>query len=910
MSAMAQAQKAKAQAGEDPAPHAPLGYVFTDIDASTEKWERTPEAMSRAFARHGAIIDAAMAAHGGRIHDRAGDGVFALFAGADPLAAALQLQLELQRQDWSEVGGLKVRVGIHCDPRARSLEPDRAVANRAARIGASGWGGQIVVSAAAIGVYALPPGCELADLGVHRLKGIDEPMRLFGLIHPELEHREFPPLRTLRATAEALPVQGEPIFGRDEELARLKALLSGETPLVTLVGAGGAGKTRLALEVAAAMSADMLVAFVDLEHVGEAEAFLAAACAALHLPRAAGRSPEELLLSYLREKEALLVLDNADALTGADAVLERLWRSCRGVRLMATRREPFASRGETVVRLGGLEPPRDQKALRTAPAALLFAQRARRFDPGFELQAGDFKAFCAICEAVGANPLALNLVSQWTRFLTLEEIAGKLGEGIGFLDGLASAGTGSLAGVFEGSWDLLGQEGRKALARLAVFEGGFDAGAAKAVADVDIPMLDQLERKCLLERRGRTRLLMHPLIHAFARVKLAEQGAHEQMAHRHGRYVLELAAHAFAEARGAGQSRVLIGFEEEWANLRAAWRHLAGANEQALLRAAIEPVFYGCMLRCRFSEGAALFSTPTADEGLGAYFSALFANCLVQLARYDDAAAAARTALDQAGADAWVIAHAHQALGNLAHVEANKPEAQAHYERALALRRELGDDMGGFYSALSMAWLYQQQGDLEAAKSWVEQSRELCLLMDNPAGLQMVHVCAGDIAASEGRSADAAAAYEATLRLEDRAPHPQVRAVALTKLAALKAEQGELDKALGQFEAAVEIAAVLGDRRQRINTLVGMAACLRRAGRTQSARRELHAALIDAREIAAPAQIARVLLELAETEAEAGEAERARWIGRLADLAGAADAAAEMGLLQLINAYESARPRR
>ena len=240
------------------------GYLFTDIEDSTERWEQAPQRMRLAVERQNAIIDGLVARHGGFIHDRAGDGVFAIFASGNPLECALQIQLAMQREDWSTVGGLALRLGVHVGKVADGATVDQASVNRAARIMGSGWGGQIVVSGDAVAAYTAPTDATFVDLGVCQFKGIDEPLRLSGLIHPLLEKKEFPPLRSHYVQGLNIPKPAAPLFGRARETGEILDQLS-SSRLLTIVGPGGNGKTRLAIELATECSRGRSVVFVSLD---------------------------------------------------------------------------------------------------------------------------------------------------------------------------------------------------------------------------------------------------------------------------------------------------------------------------------------------------------------------------------------------------------------------------------------------------------------------------------------------------------------------------------------------------------------------------------------------------------------------------------------------------------------------
>lgn len=861
----------------------PVGYLFTDIDASTAKWERAPIAMRGALARHNALIDASIAQHGGRVHDRAGDGVFAIFEAGDPLACAVEIQLGLQAIDWQDVGGLSVRIGVHCDFAASVGAVDQVIANRAARVMSAGWGGQIVITSAAMAAYGAPEHCECVDLGVHRLKAIDEPLRLFSLAHKNFAVREFPPLRSLSAPYQRAPLQSEPIFGREKEVLAALKLLSHRGALLTLTGPGGAGKTRLALEIAACLPNELPVCFVDLEEEDSVAAMLSAMAAALRLPLVASTTAEEQLIAYLHERPLVLFLDNADRVD-AQAFLERAAREGRQLRILVTRREAIQSRGETVMRLEGLAAPASAAELQTSPAAVLFAQAARRYEPAFAISAADFAAFVEVCERVGGSPLALHLIAQWTKFLSLLEISEKLRSGLGFLDQLTSdrAGVRSLAGVFETSWALLSERHRDALARLSVFRGGFDLEGAQNVADIDAPMLDALDLKSLVERRGGGRFALHPLLHEHAFQKLEARGEDvlEQTRKRHADHVLAVANACYLTARGPQPLAGLKRFHDEAANLRVAWAYLTERGEADRLRQAAEGIFYVFVFRSAFRACAALFSGPFETEGLRDYFDSLRANCLMHQGEYQSAETIAREILARGAGDWAARAHAHQALGNIAHARGAAAIARAHYEQSLALRRDGDDAMGSYYAAMSLAWLCVNVRDPAAAQVWVKEAQTFCERMDHALGMQGIHACIGDIALLEGRLDVAELSYRESLRLEEQTPHGLSRASTLIKCAAVSADQGRIELAIAQFDEASALASTFGSKRIRLNALLGKARTLRLAGELAGARRLIGEALADGRALGARTQIAEALLQLALIEDKAGDRERAVFIAR------------------------------
>jgi len=327
-------------------PQGTVTFLFTDLEGSTRRWEAHPEQMKDALARHDAIVRGAVEAHGGVVFSTMGDGMAAVFASArEAVRAVLAAQQGLGAADWGEVTGpLAARMGLLTDEGVLGGEHYlNQPLNRCARLMAAGHGGQALVSGATELLVRddLPGGCALVDLGEHRLRDLARPVRVFQLAGPGLQ-AEFSPLRTLEAFAGNLPVQLSSFVGRTDELAGLAAAVQGSA-LVTVTGPGGVGKTRLAVQAAA----DLLPSFGDgawlceLAAAGDAKALAQAVAAALRVQPRAGLSVAGSVVEFLRTRSALLlVLDNCEHLAAAAAELAAdILRGCRGVRILATRRQ-------------------------------------------------------------------------------------------------------------------------------------------------------------------------------------------------------------------------------------------------------------------------------------------------------------------------------------------------------------------------------------------------------------------------------------------------------------------------------------------------------------------------------------------------------------------------------------------
>lgn len=779
-----------------------IGYLFTDIDNSVSKWERTPIGMRHALTRHDELIDQIVTQHGGLIQDRAGDGVFAIFDGGNPIACAIEIQRAFANESWSDVGGLSVRIGVHASPALADGGIDRVAINRAARFAATAWGGQIVVSAFAAAVYATPECASLADLGNIHLRGIDQPQRVFCVSAGDGD--EFPPLRNVLRQTPRVPSQISPIFGRDQEVADLRGMLK-SARLITILGAGGLGKTRLALEVAGAISAEREAHIVTLSRAGhDSDALLSAIIETMRLPRRPARSDLDTLRDYFAERDVLLVLDNADAVHDERDALMALLNAAPALSVLVTRREPFGWVGETVYVLKGLS-VECESGFASSGAAMLFAQAARAVKPDFAWRDEEAAAFRSINAAVGGAPLGLYLTAQWIGVLPIADIAARLSKSLELLSAATGADKNGLREAFEVSWRLLDPSLQSALARIAAFPGSFDETAVGAVAGVEIAALRTLERKSLVERRALGRFALHPLVQELATEKLAaEPELLERTRAAHSDYYLRRARDDFQSALGPDQPRVTERLRADHLNIVAAWAYAAEDEHTRLTIADAECAFYLYTFAGMFSEAHAVFQTTPKNERLRLAFAALRANCLVHLSRLEEGGRLAAQILSESGLDAGTRGHAQQALGNCAHTFGRYAEAERHYLMAATLRAD--DPLGRFYCRMSMAYAALHQDDFRETHVLIKECETLCEAAHFMGGLQHIRLCAGELAAREGRFDDALTWYGSAMALEALIDNNQMRALTHMFLGDLYVKLGQIDHAQVRLASAFEIA--------------------------------------------------------------------------------------------------------
>ncbi len=472
-----------------------LTFLFTDIEGSTAMLQHLGGSYAGVLADHHRIIRSGLAAHGGREVDTQGDAFFAVFpAPSACAAAAMQMQRALGAHPWPAGHPVRVRMGIHSGEAAQTAAGLVGIeVHRAARIAAVAHGGQIVVSAAAAALLrdSMPAGASLRDLGLHRLKDLGRPEQIFQLDAEGLP-TAFPPLASLDnpKLRNNLPAQVSSFIGRDAELAEVRRLLAASR-LVTLTGSGGAGKTRLGLQAAAALldgSGDG-VWFVDLAPLHDPGLVAATVASVLGIRADPDRPLTSTLTEAVGQRRLLVLLDNCEHVVDACAKLaDALLRHCPNLVLLATSREPLGIDGERVHRVPSMATPAEGDsvdAIRSAEAVRLFADRAGQHGVRLTWDRPAAEVAGRICRRLDGIPLAIELGAARLRVMSAAELDARLDQRFAILTGGSRAALPrqqTLLAMVDWSWELLTPAERHVLARLSVFAGGFDLAAAEAVA--------------------------------------------------------------------------------------------------------------------------------------------------------------------------------------------------------------------------------------------------------------------------------------------------------------------------------------------------------------------------------------------------------------------------------------------
>jgi predicted ATPase/DNA-binding CsgD family transcriptional regulator len=629
-----------------------------------------------------------------------------------------------------------------------------------------------------------------------------------------------------------LPASLTPLIGRADEQRQVLDLLRGPTyRLVSLVGPGGIGKTRLALECAWALAHEgarrfadgvYLVALADIPASELLSDLLATAIAeALGLSFSGSDTPAAQLRHYLRGRSMLLLLDNFEHFTAAAPFLAGLLQDAPRLSLMVTTREALRMRGEWCMTLTGLRfPDRQPLAERSGAGAAeqlaagqlagyaaleLFTQTARMYDASFALTPENAPAAIQICQTVDGLPLAIELATSWLRTLSCAEVAAELARGLDILSSSAgdlSPRQRSLRALFSSSWDLLGPAEQLALGRLAIFRGAFTREAAAAVTEISLPVLAALVDKSLVRRRAGpgdqpSHYELLELVRQYAAEQLQQAGETGLMAERHAAYYAgRLAAHT-PTLRGADQQAALAAIAEEIGQIRAAWQWACQAASQALIARAADGLFHFYDMHSLFSEGAAAFEAACAALAAGPTDLATRRTWAHALAR-----------------QGWFVFH----LGH-------QREAQALLEQAITAQRELGARADLIFSLNYQGAVCSYLGEYAATEALCREALALAQELDDRYGQAIASNVLGQAAYDQGQYTVAQSWSQQSLAIEQQLGNRWSMTYSFTNLGKVAFITGAYAEARWCFEESMQFRQALGDTR-------GVAVCLNRLGET------------------------------------------------------------------------------
>ncbi len=798
-----------------------MTFLFTDVEGSTRLWEQYPDAMRQALRQHDQLLEDVIGRHSGYVFTTAGDAYSVAFS--SPLAAlrtALDAQLALAAAEWPETAAIRIRTAVHTGAAdERKGDYFGQPLNRAARLMGIAHGGQILLSQVTAGLVrdALPADCTLLDLGEHRLKDLEIPERVYQLAHPALP-AEYPPLRSLSTYRTNLPAYTTSFVGRRDERREVADLIE-RVSLLTLLGPGGAGKTRLATHTAADLIDAFVdgVWFVDLAPVSNPQLVSHVIGLVLGIGDQSGGDMLDALESFLREKDTLIILDNCEhVIEEAARIAAQLIGHCPGVTLLATSRELLGVPGETrylVEPLGTVDASTAAEAL-AGDAVRLFVERAVEADPSFRLEEADVAAVVDICRRLDGIPLAIELAVARLGVLTPTQLAARLSDRFAVLSRgsrTALARQQTLRAAVDWSYDLLTEEEKILFNRLSVFTGSFAlesvediCGAAplhpEDVLDLLSSLVDRSLVRALPNGAASRRYRLLETLKAYGAARLADAEPEGTTAARHVTRRVEFAVEIGPVLR-TDVSRYLDLIEPDIDDLRAVLQSCLTAGDITRAAKTAASLWYYFYVRGHWDEGRAWLDTVLeagadleprlrADVLRGAAALATAQSDAEPAQRLTAAEVAMRRELDdQEGLATALINH-----GNAVALSHDYHRAMQLYEESLSISAALGKDQSTAMS--NVAWNAMDLGDYELAEAKFAETKELAEAAHNPRNEAWGRLGMGLVAWIRHDLEHAESALEGALKLFESLREPAMVALCLLTQAKVARDRGDVDRAV------------------------------------------------------------------------------------------------------------------
>ncbi len=799
-------------------------FLMTDIEGSTRLVAVIGDAFPRLLDEHFSVLDEAVTGNGGTVVSSEGDSLFAVFPAArQAMAAAIDGQRAIAAHQWPNAAELKVRIGIHAGEAVMGGRDYTGIdVHRTARIAAAAWGGEIIASdvARTLAGDVLPEGASFRDLGVHGLRDLPAPERLFQLCAPGLV-TDFPPPRTMTvATATNLPSPMTRFIGRARELHALQALLEHER-LVTLTGPGGTGKTRLAIEAARSLLERYPdgVWFVALDTLKDASLLIPTIAQTLHVPQQPGRPIIETLAESLASKRTLLVLDNLEQIVAGAPEIAVLLGATSAVAVLGSSREPLAIAGEQVFPVPPLglpaEPGRPKATdLAGSESVDLFIERAQAARADFSLDDENAPAVAAICRRLDGLPLAIELAAARINVLAAEQILARLDHR---LTVLASSRRDlperqrTLRGAIDWSHDLLADPERAFFRRFSVFAGGADFDAVSAVIDPDgslgtdaLDLASGLVDRSLLRstRDGNhSRLEMLETIREYAAERLAESTEAPEVRARHAAYYRALAEPMELLMIDPRRDELLEQLERELPNIRAAIAWSLEASDLATGLVIVIALHDYWHMRDHVIEArralddlldASAADGATSLRAKATQVAAELASWVADYARGLELSERAITLAEAAG-DRHALMTAQMAVGWNT-VAQQSERSIVHFDAAIALARELGDERTLAVSLGGQSVALIRLHELDRAAAGATEALGISSRIGDLYNAANAHASLAAIALLRGDLEVAARGFAEVTRGSSAAGGHLMLLVGLDGLATVALERGELPK--------------------------------------------------------------------------------------------------------------------
>lgn len=838
-------------------PTGTVTFLFTDIEGSASLWERFPEQMADGLLRHDTLLHQAIKTYEGYVFKTVGDQFCAAFAHAqDALDAAVMIQQALANERWHGPQ-IKVRIGIHSgSAEERDGDYFGPTVNRVARLMSIGHGGQTLLSSTALQLIGdqLPRKIMVQDLGEHRLKNLRQPEHVFQLnIHGLADN--FPPLNSLTVIANNLPVQVTEFVGREKELTLTRRALE-RSRLLTIVGPGGIGKSRLSLELAADLADQFShgVYFVPLAPVTSADLAAEAIAESIGFSLASADPPEKQLMNYLADKKQLLVLDNMEHIIETAEYVNQILKAAPRVKIIATSRQKLQLSGEAIFPLYGLGSDGwdSLTAAHEDEAVQLFMNVARRGSPGFEIDESDLEDLRSIIEMIQGSPLGIVLAASWIDILSLQEIATEIGRSFDFLESElrdVPERQRSARAAFDYSWRLLSQGERELFATLSIFRGGFTRAAAQDVAGASLRQLANLANKSLIAMDAESdRYAVHELLRQYGEASLkADQGRYEVVRDKHVHFFASLVDAEKEVLYRGDHSKILADLD----NIRTAWRWAVDRRLLEALRVMIWPLSWFYDLRAYYGESVAMFRLAVdalrapEPEGLqGIVYGSALANYAIELNKIEGAdhtGPMVREGLDimrRLGARedlAWPQIIAGWTFQDPLEIE----EA---FLESLAIFEEQDNPYGIANTLLMSSWHYRSQGRYEEARVSIKRGRKISRSLGDPQGEAVALRQLGRLNLHLGDYEPAQSNFQEERDLWRELGLPRLVGEAIGNLGYAYLYDGDIVNAEKAFLQSMDEFAQIADEAHSFWSILGLARIALRQGKVKSTRELLNKA--------------------------------------------------------------------
>ncbi len=839
-------------------PNGVVTFLFTDIAGSTRLWEQSPEVMRQSLQRHDVLVEECIRNAGGlTIKPRGeGDSFFAVFNRAtEAVTAARYLQLGIIQENWHPETPLSVRVALHTgEADLRDGDYYGTTVNRCARLRSIGHGGQVLLSHATYELVqdSLPDEITLQNLGRHRLRDLQRPEEVFQLLHPELPS-DFPPLRSLNVIPNNLPQQLTSFVGREQETREVTQLLQ-TTRLLTLTGAGGCGKTRLALQAAAAVLEDYAdgVWFIDLAPVNDPNLIPQTVAEALNVKEEPGNSLNQTLLDFLCDKSILLVFDNLEHLMQSrDLLAHLLQRSNPQLRVLVTSREILRTPGETILRVPSLSIPSTSHlptldSLTQYEAVRLFVERAVVARPSFLVTSENAPAVAQICHRLDGIPLAIELAAARVRVLTVEQINERLDERFRLLTGGSRTllpRQQTLRALLDWGYNLLTEAEKTLCYRLSVFGGGWTLDAAESVCageGIDeFEVLDLLsaliDRSMVVleEKELGLRYRFLETIRQYGQERLLEEGEKHRLEQRYGDFFSQLAEASAPKLQTISAGEWLTRLDAEINNLRAVLRFYERSENGA--EAGLKLVLNLAMfwtLRGHWAEGREWLEKSLAKGWVRSPTDhAQVLDCISGIALrqgdydttkqlYERDASPLEDSSGGAQSDPLDIARQLFNVGLVDLCQANYPAARALLQKSLAIRQQHDDRSAIASSMYVLGIVAEYQLSFDNAQALYEASAQIWQETGDRYSLAYAVQSLGNLAEKRGDYDTAESRYQESLDMRRDLGDRQGIAFSLCCFGSLAEQRGDYARARSLYNDSLTIQRELGDRNGMPQSLI------------------------------------------------------------------------------------------